>query len=382
MIRSPRRAGSSLTEVLVAIFVMAAGMLALLTLFPLGAMQIQQAVKDDRTAQTAVQADTLLRTYWRANVVQSNTDQALPTAMNNPTGPIPWNPPLTPATPPAPSAGTMPALTAANSGEPSYPVVIDPLGFLARSTNERFWVAHQSFPGLPTLLPRRNLGMMKATFQQFNSAEASANCSMMDDLTYDTNGEVHYDRPNPPNAPALNVRQGRYNWAAIIQRPRNIDATTAKLTILVFDNRPPFLAFVGDEVVRPPNTWGIGTRDLSITVPIRTPDQPPLIRRGGWIMDGTIYKETPPLTGYVRNANFYRIVGVTETATSPTPVPPWAPNGTVTYTLDLETPIKTDSGNLPAASPLPPANHQIYLFASLSEVFERDNLAPDNPIQP
>jgi len=39
-------------------------------------------------------------------------------------------------------------------------------------------------------------------------------------------------------------------------------------------------------------------------------------------------------------------------------------------------------GDAPSASPLPPANHQIYLFASLSEVFERDNLAPDNPIQP
>ena len=89
MTRSIRRAGSSLTEVLVALFVMAAGMTALLTLFPLGAMQISQSLKDDRTAQTAAQADAMMRTYWRANVVPpTGNDQVLPTAMSSPTSPM------------------------------------------------------------------------------------------------------------------------------------------------------------------------------------------------------------------------------------------------------------------------------------------------------
>jgi Tfp pilus assembly protein PilV len=42
-----RRAGLSRVEVLVAMFIMALGMIALLTLFPLGALQMGQALKDD-----------------------------------------------------------------------------------------------------------------------------------------------------------------------------------------------------------------------------------------------------------------------------------------------------------------------------------------------
>lgn len=385
MTRSIRRAGSSLTEVLVALFIMAAGMTALLTLFPLGAMQISQSLKDDRTAQTAAQADAMMRTYWRANMVESDYDQVLPTAMSNPTNPTPPNPSSPPGatTPPlvgpiltlqTPTPVTMPPLSAANDAQPSYPVLVDPLGYLARGNSERFWVAQQSLPGSPTLLPRRNLGFLRNTtlapsppnpvaytFLPFTSADAFANCSMTDDLTYDTNGEVSYARPSPAT-PAGITRQGRYNWAAIVQRPRNGTTTTAKLTILVFDNRPPLLAVKGDEAVGAPATWPVGTRDLQITVPIRTPDQPVLIRRGGWIMDGTIYPASN-----VRNANFYRVVGVTEVSSTAT---------ATTYNLDLETSIKSDFGVVP------PANRQVYLFASLSEVFEREILTSDSPVQP
>src|SRR5947207_2182363 len=48
-----RRSGVTLVEVLVAIFVMGVGMIALLTLFPLGALQMAQAIKDDRTGHAA-----------------------------------------------------------------------------------------------------------------------------------------------------------------------------------------------------------------------------------------------------------------------------------------------------------------------------------------
>src|SRR5438093_7745538 len=56
MIRTQTRTGATLTEVLVAIFVMAIGLLALLTLFPLGALSMAQAIKDDRTAHAAKNA--------------------------------------------------------------------------------------------------------------------------------------------------------------------------------------------------------------------------------------------------------------------------------------------------------------------------------------
>jgi type II secretory pathway pseudopilin PulG len=51
------RSGISLLEVLIAIFVMAIGLLALLTLFPVGALSMAQAVKDNRTAQAAANAE-------------------------------------------------------------------------------------------------------------------------------------------------------------------------------------------------------------------------------------------------------------------------------------------------------------------------------------
>jgi hypothetical protein len=51
--------GTALIEVLVAIFVMGVGLLALLTLFPLGALEMAQAIKDDRTATVAANAAAL-----------------------------------------------------------------------------------------------------------------------------------------------------------------------------------------------------------------------------------------------------------------------------------------------------------------------------------
>ena len=53
------QAGMTLIEVLVAIFVTGIGLLALLTLFPLGALDMAQAVKDDRAAAVAASAEAL-----------------------------------------------------------------------------------------------------------------------------------------------------------------------------------------------------------------------------------------------------------------------------------------------------------------------------------
>src|SRR5438876_679116 len=43
-----KRSGVTLVEVMVAMFVMAIGMLALLTLFPIGALSMAEALKNDR----------------------------------------------------------------------------------------------------------------------------------------------------------------------------------------------------------------------------------------------------------------------------------------------------------------------------------------------
>jgi type II secretory pathway pseudopilin PulG len=60
-----RRSATTLVEVLVAIFIMGIGLLAILALFPLGALQMAQALKDDRAAQAAANATALARVIWK-----------------------------------------------------------------------------------------------------------------------------------------------------------------------------------------------------------------------------------------------------------------------------------------------------------------------------
>jgi hypothetical protein len=360
--RRRSRPGVTLTEVLVAIFVMALGLLALLTLFPLGAIQMAQALKDDRTTQTALQADGTLRSYWRHNVITSvlaNKDVPLVQALSDP---LYTAPPLGPEWGPAQYRQFVPHGSAAmyppipdTADVPSYPVMIDPLGLFAQSPNSpaQFWVGWRAETRLRStpLVARRNLSMV--INQPNHTSVAIQTCCLTDDFTFRPNGS-----PTEPGGSLS--RQGRYSWAAVIQRPNNTNQDVATLKILVFDGRPPLLATPGDEVVLTNVTIDIPgvQRAITLSVPNRGADQLPLIRKGGWIMDGTI---NPTL----RHANFYRISGVTEIG--PDPV---NPNNTV-FSLDLETEIKRADG-LPAPYPA-----QIYLFAGLAEVFERPALVPD-----
>src|SRR5690242_15416754 len=100
-----RRSGTTLIEVLVAIFVTAIGLLGLLALFPLGAVNMAHAIQDSRTAQAASNAFSLAM------------------GMNL------RNDPLVVGTPGDvfidDDHGRRPA---ADPNGPSYPVYVDPLG--------------------------------------------------------------------------------------------------------------------------------------------------------------------------------------------------------------------------------------------------------------
>ena len=63
-----RRSGITMTEVLVAIFVCGLGLMALMTLFPLGAMNMAQAIKDDRCGHAAANATAIFRSFWRVSL--------------------------------------------------------------------------------------------------------------------------------------------------------------------------------------------------------------------------------------------------------------------------------------------------------------------------
>jgi hypothetical protein len=418
-----RRPGLTLTEVLVAMFVMALGLISLLTLFPLGALQIGSALRDDRCAQTALQADAFLRSYWQARVAEplapgappavlaqldpfiwamddpnlmsrklpnisgvpdgvgtntylSNTFDIIPSTATAPNQQIPPSADTTSMASPvfiSPTRlvndvyhqagnssgvhGSLPGLGAneyyVTPGTPaqgwSYPVFVDPINVLAKGgTGDANWVGYKS-AGNPTasplLVPRRNLKVTTGT------SAAIQTCSLLDDLTFDTNG-------TPLATGSTITRDGRYNWAAVVQRTSNDRRTVANLTILVFDGRPPLLNLPDTEVV-PTSVANIAPGDRSISsVVMPAPTDPnalPVVRRGGWVFDGTLTTTTPVL----HHGNFYRIVGVNETAAN-------------TYTLDIDPPIRARSdGQTGAFAPT------LYFFAGLAEVFVRPPLVPN-----
>src|SRR5205823_12115776 len=66
-----RRPGTTLTEVLMAIFIMGIGLMALLTLFPMGAVQMAQALKDQRAAEEGASAIGFLRVSLKRSYEES-----------------------------------------------------------------------------------------------------------------------------------------------------------------------------------------------------------------------------------------------------------------------------------------------------------------------
>src|SRR5690349_11622844 len=60
-----RRNAVTLTEVLIAIFILSIGLMALLSLFPIGAAQMAQALKDQRTAEAASIGGAAARMIWK-----------------------------------------------------------------------------------------------------------------------------------------------------------------------------------------------------------------------------------------------------------------------------------------------------------------------------
>lgn len=318
------RAGLTLTEALIALFVAAIGMIALMTLFPLGALQMGQALKDSRTSQLAEQADGIMRWYWREFVL-TGSDSVLWEAMTDP------------------DAGE-PTFPSASQSEISYPVFVDPMGWVARPDPFRNWIGDNYAGNNPTFgLPRRTLFQFNNPFYPggiTNTRQAIEFCSLLDDLTYGDDGL-------PPSGTI--ERQGRYNWLAVLQRPRNGVRESADLTIVVFDGRAPGYAPIGSEMRFGNVNLTPGTTAVIITF---TGERPP-ITKGRWLMDAT----TQSGSRILRHANFYRVVSVVEEA-----------NGQLF--VELQEPIRT-SDNQPA-----PYTGTLVLMPGVAEVFRRPPLTP------
>lgn len=317
-----RRPGMTLVEIQVAIFVVAIGLTGVIAMFPYGAKQMGDALTADRTTTHAAAMDGLVRGEWKGKVVERAGD-------NEPY----WNA----LDDPNPSAtGTLPKIPP-TSTEPSYPVFLDPMGVVGRSSTNKDWVgdmpaaANGNTPF--TSVPRRNMNLVANSSSP--TQVALRVWSQADGFGFDEDGR--------PLANPAEMRELRYNALAVIQRPVNRDRYRATLKIVVFGGRRHLFYPTGSEAVFNNVTFTPGSTKLQLPTSAD-------IKKGSWIMDGTV-------AGGIRHANFYRVVSATE-------------NTAGTYDVELNTPVTRVDGQTAAYT-----NGTVVVLAGVLDVFERPALS-------
>lgn len=386
-----RRSGLTLVEVLVAIFVMGIGMIALLTLFPIGVLQMAQAIRQDRCLRAAHAADTVSTLPLGLDATGAPTSIRYDAVMMN-------NAALVGAAAPlygmdasffssyrikAPVGGPL-VMPEANPYGPSYAVMVDPHGFLATqglALNVRPWVGgvgpvNGSPTGTTGGLLRRPVSFTTAprvplALNQITAIKQSF--SYPDDIVFNNDpftGALPTGAP-PPGTPTIasNVtnpytmmRDTPFSWTYVLQRPRAGDSSIVNCTIVIFENRPLLLTGLANKAQLQEFVYtGVAFNTTANTITITTPAQPP-VRPGDWLYDATIILPNP-----VQNilfpeivSAFYRVVAVDEIAVN-------------TYRYELQQPIKlmvNDPGFklTPRQRTLPGT---VIVMEGISEVFER-----------
>lgn len=331
-----RRPGLTMTELLIAIFIVAIGLAGVMSMVPFGAKQMADALVADRTTSHADTIDGLVRTEWNIKVADNLIDaEPYFAALDNPGTP--------------PSTGTaLPALS--GSSLPSYPVFLDSMGFFGRvGSNNQQWVGD----GNGTAVPRRNMSVC-------NSAQLALRMwSQADGFTWD---EDSVPRSGP------DMRELRYNALAVIQRPVNQNRYSATFKVVVFSNRRHLFYPAGSEAsfdLPPPNatTPPLNPGDTQLQLPL-TAD----VKKGSWLMDGTVVANSG---SPIRHANFYRVVSVTNNGSTDV-------NGVPVWDIELHAPItRADGGTgrfpVDPATGLP-ATAKIIVMPGVAAVFERPRL--------
>jgi prepilin-type N-terminal cleavage/methylation domain-containing protein len=278
---SKKRAGVTLIEVLITIFIMAIGMLALLTLFPVGAISMGRALIYDRAQQAAANAEAiaLSQDIRHDPIVTSDTGVAPPPAVivadafQNPFGTV---------------------LT--NTSGISYGVFVDCWGYLSDPTETIGALA-----GVSQGMRRRSISLQNSATHNVPSLtwlklpEAGRWCSLTDDLYWSipNNGTSDLSTGTP--------RRGlTYTWSWLLRRPRAFDTEVVDMSIVIYRNHDVSLGISGETTYAATGT--AGTNSVTITYPAGSP---PRMRVGRWILDtspvGAI--TTTAVPGY-----FYRVV--------------------------------------------------------------------------
>jgi prepilin-type N-terminal cleavage/methylation domain-containing protein len=382
------RRGLTLTEVLVALFILAIGLLAIMSLFPIGALRVAAAMKDDRCAYAASNSEKLFRYTWKKAWLDQNgnlnDDDAL-TSNQLPTNPFGYQSSVNttiasldnrnatvPNTPvnfqvltggyvidgndaADPQRVASKALTKATNN-PSWPVYIDPIGYVTQPSvlaNKRNWLglaaggAGGQGNAATRLIPRRDLittdytNIITQLALPANLVKRLNIFTTTDEFTFDENGAAG-------NVGVTAVkREGNYNTAWLMQRQSNKNRAEVNLNVVVYRKRPAtdvageervllsaINANAGNNRVLFSNTTGAPANIVRLEY-VGIANRMPY-RSGQWFLNASSYVVTETINGATTNtirqyADFYRIVAVTEVATSPT-------NGIIE--LELETPLR------------------------------------------
>jgi hypothetical protein len=296
------RRGITLLEVLTAIFIMGIGLLAILTLFPLGALSMAQAVRDERAVTIATNA-----TDW-ASAATLRSDAIVMNALSqNP--PVGYLPP--PYLPPNPNG-------------PSYPVFVDP-----------------SFSVLLQATPTPNLGQINAglaptpgalrvspSFLSNQRTNYQRWFTFQDEITFATTGQAK------SNSPGVAVdRPGTYSWCAMLRRPVASSPSATQMWVVVYYTRA---------TDAPDGEISLSASDGLVTQMAVNPNQvvigygaaggqPPAIRKGDWFFD-TTYSLDATLTYGSVAGYFYQVASATDDGQN--------------MTLELETALLADVKSL------------------------------------
>jgi hypothetical protein len=245
------RSGITLLEVLVAIFIMGVGLLAILTLFPLGVMTAAQALQDDRVQQLAVNVDRLAT----ARDLRNDTN----------------------------ITGSFNATTTAVYVDPFYA----PLGSTTLGT-------------APNSIPRVQL---PASWTP-TGGNATRWFTMIDDYNF-TVGDPANPPPGgtggavPDNTGGTIQSYGIYTCCVLMRRPRPTDPSFDSMAVVVYKGR-------STQVIQGETAYAAAGTAGNTTLTVNGPPAPS-IRRSGWILDTTVNGTTNAV-----QADFYQVISMTD----------------------------------------------------------------------
>lgn len=384
------RLGITLTEVLVAIFIMGIGLLSLLALFPLGAVNMAQAIKDQRTTDFAIQStgfastkignvrnDFLVRSaYVNSDIVNGagriNNDLRLvgPNA-NIPRVPMP-DPQLGAGLPvyvdplgvffgtPTPRAGATSGIPGNAVGIPNNPAGVQrlPLFHIGRTADN---IGLPAIAGTNAGIRRTSIGLVN------NPGTFTVNLQLyrrwftnLDDIIYDDNGLAKLSGVSF-------TRNSRYSCAFLCQQNESTLPTgpdrPVRMSIVIYDNRP-----WSNPTSSEPAYAAIFNQGSKIGTLMWTANQArPPVDRGSWILDATCTQAPsgsaagpPTINGY-----FYRVSSVS--------VPSAILAVANSMDIELEKPAQasTPYPSVPGAVPAPAANGVAVVMRNVVEVFDR-----------